>query len=75
MIFRPFGEKEIKKNWIWKMTLADPPSPPSMEFSIMAFFLNPSLSRVFFLKVFLIVLLTDIMFQIELAEFSNNGIL
>ena len=36
MIFRPFGEKKIKKNWIWKMTLADP--PPSMEFSIIFFF-------------------------------------
>ena len=40
MIFRPFG---AKKNWIWKMTLADSPSPPSMEFSIILFF-NPSLT-------------------------------
>ena len=37
MIFRPFGEKEIKKNWIWKMTLANP-FPPSLEFSIIFFF-------------------------------------
>ena len=36
MIFRPFGAKKNKKNWIWKMTLPDP--PPSMEFSIMDFF-------------------------------------
>ena len=29
MIFRPFGaKKNKKKNWIWKMTLADPPLPP-----------------------------------------------
>ena len=40
MIFRPFGAKKNKKNWIWKMTLADPPT--SMEFSIIDFF-NPSL--------------------------------
>ena len=39
MIFRPFGAKKNKKNWIWKMTLADP--PPSMEFSIMDFFFEP----------------------------------
>ena len=26
MIFRPFGAKKNKKNWIWKMTLADPPT-------------------------------------------------
>ena len=47
MIFRPFGAKKIKKNWIWKMTPADPPSPPNMEFSIifLNFFLNPSLSQ------------------------------
>ena len=36
MIFRPFGAKKNKKNWIWKMTLDDP--PPSMEFSIMDYF-------------------------------------
>ena len=47
MIFRPFGEKKIKKNWIWKMTLAD---PLVMEFSInIFFFLNPSLIRIFIL--------------------------
>ena len=39
--FRPFGEKKIKKNWIWKMTLADP--PPSMEFSIIFFEPFPNL--------------------------------
>ena len=28
MIFRPFGAKKNKKNWIWKMHPADPPPPP-----------------------------------------------
>ena len=41
MIFRPFGAKKIKKNWIWKMTLADPPSPPLVW--NFPYFFNPSL--------------------------------
>ena len=44
LIFMPFGKKN--KNWMWKMTLADPtPSPPIMEFSII--FFNPSLMNIF----------------------------
>ena len=42
MIFRPFGAKKNKKNWIWKMTLADP-SPLVWNFPY--FFLNPSLTH------------------------------
>ena len=46
MIFIQFGAKKNKKNWIWKMTPAEPPSPPNMEFFItfLFLFLNPSLS-------------------------------
>ena len=46
MIFRPFGEKKIKKNWIWKMTLADPPPPGYGIFHKYFFFLNPSLMKI-----------------------------
>lgn len=42
MIFRPFGAKRNKKKLELEMTLADPPpSPPSMEFSIIDFFFEP----------------------------------
>ena len=55
MIFRPFGEKKNKKNLIWKMTLADPPSPV-MEFSInIFFFLNPSLTDKTFIYVYIYI--------------------
>ena len=38
MIFKTIWSKKNKKSWVWKMTLADPPpSPPSMEFSIIDF--------------------------------------
>ena len=45
MIFRPFGEKKIKKNWIWKMTLADPPPSYGIfhKYFFLFFLLNPSL--------------------------------
>ena len=46
--FRPFGAK--KKNWIWKMTLADPPLPPYFRiFNNLKKkkFWNPSLKKIF----------------------------
>ena len=45
MIFRPFGEKKIKKNWIWKMTLADLPPPGYGIFHKYFFFFEPFLKR------------------------------
>ena len=38
MIFRPFGAKKIKKIGYGKWPSLTPPSPPSMEFSIIDFF-------------------------------------
>ena len=42
MIFGPFGAKKNLKNWIWKMTLADPPSQYGIFHNI--FFFYPYLS-------------------------------
>ena len=48
------------------MTLTDPPSPPSMEFSIIdfIFFLNPSLIHIFSLKYSLLEGLKNLNFFI-----------
>ena len=48
-IIRPFGTPP-KKNWIWKITLTDPPLPPIMEFSIIFFYFFLTLPYLFYIK-------------------------